>query len=50
MYHKYKLQNTDMVKRIVLQLAQPNKNLKGNVLKTILTAKKVEEQICIHQV
>ena len=31
-----------MVERIVRQLAQANENLKGNVLKTILTANKVK--------
>ena len=36
-----------MVKRIVRQLAPANENLTGNVLKTILTANKVEEQICM---
>ena len=39
-----------MVKRIVRQLAQANENLTGNVLKTILTANKVKEQICIHKI
>ena len=39
-----------MVERIVRQLTQANKNLTGNVLKTILTANKVKEQICIHEV
>ena len=32
-YHKKKLQGTDMVERIVRQLAQANENLKENVLK-----------------
>ena len=39
-----------MVERIVLQLAQARENLTGNVLKTILTAKKVKELICMHEV
>ena len=39
-----------MVKRIVCQLAQANENLTGNVLKKILTANKVIEQICMHEV
>ena len=39
-----------MVDRIVRQLVQANENLKGNILKTILTANKVKEQICMHEV
>ena len=39
-----------MVDRIVRQLAQANKNLTGKVLKTILTANKVKELICTHEV
>ena len=39
-----------MVERIVRQLAQANENLVGNVLKTILTANKVKEQVCMHEV
>ena len=39
-----------MVERIVRQLAQANENLTGNVLKTILTANKVKELICMHEV
>ena len=39
-----------MVERIVRQLTQANQNLKGNVLKTILTANKVKEQISMHEV
>ena len=39
-----------MVERIVGQLAKANENLKGSVLKTILTANKVKEQICMHEV
>ena len=42
-----------MVYRIVRQLAQAaevNENLIGNILKTILTASKVKEQICMHEV
>ena len=39
-----------MVERIVRQLAQANENLKGNFLKTILTANKVKGQICMHEV
>ena len=39
-----------MVERIVRQLAQANENLAGNVLKTILTANKVKEQICMDEV
>ena len=34
-----------MLERIVRQLAQANQNLKGNVLKKILKANKVIEQI-----
>ena len=34
-----------MVERIVRQLPQANENLTDNVLKTILTASKVKEQI-----
>ena len=30
--------------------AQANENLKGNVLKNILTPNKVKEQICMHKV
>ena len=39
-----------MVERIVRQLAQANENLTGDVLKTILTAEKVKEQICMYKV
>ena len=39
-----------MVKRIVRQLAQANKKLTDNVLKTILTVSKVKEQICMQEV
>ena len=39
-----------MVERIVRQLAQANQNFTGNVLKTISTANKVKERICIHKV
>ena len=39
-----------MVERIVRQLAQANENLTENVLKTILTANKVKELICMHEV
>ena len=39
-----------MVERIVRQLAQANENLNGNVLKKILSANKVKEQICMHEV
>ena len=47
MNHKNKSQGTDMVEKIVRQLAPGNENLTGNVLlKTILTANKVKEQIC----
>ena len=38
------------VVRIVRQLAQVNEKLTGNVLKTILTANKVKEQIYMHEV
>ena len=44
MNHKNKSQGTD--EKIVRQLAPANKNLTGNVLKTILTANEVKEQIC----
>ena len=39
-----------MVERIVRQLVQANENLAENVLKTILTANKAKEHICIHDV
>ena len=39
-----------MVKRIVRQLAQANENLPCSVLKTILTASTVKEQVCMHKV
>ena len=39
-----------MVERIFRQLAHGNENLKGNVLKTILTANKVKELIYMHEV
>ena len=39
-----------MVERIVRQLAEANKNLTENVPKTILTASKLEELICMHEV
>ena len=39
-----------MVERIVRQLAQTNENLTANVLKTVLTANKVKEQICMQGV
>ena len=39
-----------MFERTVRQLAQANKNLKRNVLKTILTANKVKEQLYMHEV
>ena len=38
-----------MVERIVRHLALANENLTGNVLKTILTANEVKEQICMHK-
>ena len=44
------LQGTDMIERIVRQLAQANEKLTENVLKTILTANKVKELICMHEV
>ena len=44
MNHKNKSQSTD--EKIVRQLAPANENLTGNVLKTILTANKVKENIC----
>ena len=44
MNHKSKSQGTD--EKIVRQLAPGNENLTGNVLKTILAANKVKEQIC----
>ena len=46
MNHKNKSQGTDMVERIVRQLAAASENLTGNVLKTILAANNVKEQIC----
>ena len=39
-----------MIERIVRQVAQANKNLTENVLKTILTENKVKELICMHKV
>ena len=39
-----------MVERTARQLAQANENLTANVLKTILTANKVKEKICMHEV
>ena len=36
-----------MVERLVRKLAQANKKLTRNVLKTILTADKINEQICM---
>ena len=39
-----------MVERIVRQLTQANENLTKNVLKTILTANKMKELICMHEV
>ena len=39
-----------MIERIVRQLAQANEKLTENVLKTILTANKVKELICMHEV
>ena len=39
-----------MIERIVRQLPQANENLTENVLKTILTANKVKELICMHEV
>ena len=39
-----------MVERIARQLAQANENLTENVLKTILTANKVKEQIYMDEV
>ena len=37
-----------MTERIVRQLAETNENLAGNVLKTMLTANKVKEQIIMY--
>ena len=39
-----------MIERIVRQLAQANEKLTENVLKTILTANKIKELICMHEV
>ena len=39
-----------MVERIVRRLAQANENLTENFLKTILTASKLTELICMHEV
>ena len=39
-----------MVLGIVRQLAQANENLTANVVKTVLTANKLKEQICMHEV
>ena len=49
LYHKNILQGTEW-HVIFRQLAQANENLTGNVLKVILTANKVKEQICMHKV
>ena len=38
-----------MIESVVRQVAQANENFTGNVLKTILTANKVKEQICMHE-
>ena len=46
MNHKSISQGTEMVERIVRQLAPANENLTGNVLKTIMAANNVKEQIC----
>ena len=45
MYLCNRSQGTHIVERIVRQLPQANENLAKNVLKTILTANKVKEQI-----
>ena len=39
-----------MIERTVRQFAEANENLKWNVLKTILTANKVKEQIRMHEI
>ena len=39
-----------MVERNVRQFPKANENLTENVLKTILTANKVKELICMHEV
>ena len=39
-----------MIERIVRQLAQANEKLTENVLKKILTANKIKELICMHEV
>ena len=39
-----------MIERFARQLAQANEKLTENVLKTILTANKVKELICMHEV
>ena len=41
--YENKSQSTNMVDRIVRQLARANENLTGNVLKTILTISKIKE-------
>ena len=43
---KNTLHEIDMVERFARRLAQANYNLKENVVKTILTANKVQEQVC----
>ena len=37
-----------MVDRIFRQFAQANDNLTATVLQTVLTVRKVKEQICVH--
>ena len=37
-------------RELLASIAQANENLTRNVLKTILTANKVKEQICMHEV
>ena len=44
--------DTDILfsRELLASIAQANENLTRNVLKTILTANKVKEQICMHEV
>ena len=51
-HHKNESQGTDILfwRELLASIAQANENLTRNVLKTILTANKVKEQICMHEV
>ena len=51
-HDKYESQGTDILfsRALLASIAQANENLTRNALKTILTANKVKEQICMHEV